>query len=120
MFAINGDTIYLTRGDKATINLSIEDYQFKVGDSIEFRVYNKKRLDEPPVLKKEITVEEGTDSISISLTAEETKIGTALNKTVTYWYEIELNDEQTIIGFDENGAKELILYPEGAEDNDIS
>lgn len=118
MFALDGNTIHLTRGDKATINLTIDDYTFQVDDKVEFRVYNKKKLNEPPVLTKEITVEEETDSINISLTPEETKIGEPLNKATTYWYEIELNDEQTVVGYDEDGAKELILYPEGAENDD--
>lgn len=115
MFKIEENTIHLTRGDKATINLSVEDYTFKVGDTIEFRVYNKRGLDKQAILTKEITVEAETEKIDISLSSDETKFGEIVNKPVTYWYEIELNDNQTIIGYDEDGAKELILYPEGAE-----
>lgn len=115
MFKIEENTIHLTRGDKATINLTIQDYTFKVGDTIEFRVYNKRELDKQAILTKEVTVENEADNIDISLTSEETKLGEIVNKPITYWYEIELNDNQTIIGYDEDGAKELILYPEGAE-----
>ena len=115
MFKIEENTIHLTRGDKATINLTIQDYIFKVGDTIEFRVYNKRGLDKQAILTKEITVESETDNIDISLSSEETKFGEIVNKAVTYWYEIELNDNQTVVGYDEDGAKELILYPEGAE-----
>ena len=116
MFKIEENTISLTRGDKATITLAIEDYQFKVGDKIEFRAYNKKALDKAPVMKKIIEITEDSESIDIPLTSEETAIGEPLNKEIIYWYEIELNDEQTIIGYDEDGAKELILYPEGVEE----
>lgn len=37
------------------------------------------------------------------------------SKPIEYWYEIELNGDSTIIGYDNDGAKKLILYPEGAD-----
>ena len=46
---------------------------------------------------------------------DDMKIGEMLNKQVEYWYEIELNNDETIIGYDDDGAKKLILYPEGAD-----
>lgn len=115
MFAIDGDKIYLTRGDKAVISLSITNYTFQKDDKVEFRVYTKKGLEKVPVLSVVTKVTEETDSIEIVLPAEKTKIGEIQNKEVVYWYEIELNDEQTVLGFDENGPKEFILYPEGAD-----
>jgi len=120
MFKIDGDTIHITRGDRGVIELAIDDYAFSIGDSIEFRVYEKKGLDKSPVLKKEVTVEVAGSTIDIELTAEETKIGAMENKTKEYWYEVELNDNQTVIGYDEEGAKKLILYPEGVEDDDTN
>ena len=41
MFKIEDDVIHITRGDKATIEFSIENYTFKEGDIVLFRVYNK-------------------------------------------------------------------------------
>ena len=49
MFQIRNNNIYLTRGDKATITLSIEDYTFKNGDLIQFKIYNKKQLNKEPI-----------------------------------------------------------------------
>ena len=54
------------------------------------------------------------------LSSEETKIGNVISKPVVYWYEIEINPDSapiTIIGYDNDGAKELILYPEGVDVN---
>ena len=51
----------------------------------------------------------------VDILGSEMKIGELTNKPIEYWYEIELNDEETIIGYDEDGAKKLILYPEGAD-----
>lgn len=118
MFKIENNTIYITRGDMATIELSITGYTFKVNDTIEFRVYNKKALDKLPVLEKEITVDTAGETVNIELTSQDTSIGNLMNKPVEYWYEIELNDNQTVVGYDENGAKTLILLPEGAEENE--
>ena len=52
---------------------------------------------------------------NINLTSEETRIGNLTNAPVEYWYKIELNNQYTIVGYDEDGAKKLILYPEGSK-----
>lgn len=67
------------------------------------------------VLLKEITVNGSQQSVEITCTKEEMTIGELINKPVEYWYEIELNNEHTVIGYDENGAKILLLFPEGSK-----
>ena len=62
---------------------------------------------------------EATTSVDLSLDSTETTIGDIINKPVEYWYEIQLNPDtepQTIIGYDENGAKIFKLYPEGVKE----
>lgn len=118
MFKIKENTIHITRGDKGVIELAIDNYTFSVGDTIEFRVYEKRALDKLPVLSKVVTVEKEAATIDIELSSEDTKIGEPRNAPREYWYEIELNDHQTIIGYDEDGAKVLMLYPEGVEADD--
>ena len=120
MQKIEGTTIKLNRGDSLSLNLSItlednSNYTFKVGDTIVFSVYNKGKMNEDAVLLKEINVLEQSESLSISLTNEETKIGELMNKPLEYWYEVELNNQYTVIGYDDTGAKLLILYPEGSK-----
>lgn len=120
MQKIEGTTIKLNRGDSLSLNLSItlednSNYTFKVGDTIVFSVYNKGKMNEDAVLLKEINVLEQSESVSISLTNEETKIGELMNKPLEYWYEVELNNQYTVIGYDDTGAKLLILYPEGSK-----
>ena len=120
MQKIEGTTIKLNRGDSLSLNLSItlednSNYTFKVGDTIVFSVYNKGKMNEDAVLLKEINVLEQSESLSISLTNEETKIGELINKPLEYWYEVELNNQYTVIGYDDKGAKLLILYPEGSK-----
>ena len=120
MFKINGTNILLTRGDKCTITLKVtpkenEEFIFNPGDIISFSVYNKKGLDSEPLLSKETIINESTNIVDISLNGDDTKIGDLSNKPIDHWYDIQLNYDQTIIGYDNNGPKILTLYPEGIE-----
>lgn len=49
----------------------------------------------------------GSTSVEIDISGEDMKIGEMLNKQVEYWYEIELNNDETIIGYDDEGAKKI-------------
>lgn len=111
--------ICINRGDRLLIEFSIDNgddkYTFKDGDKIKFSIYRKKELDKLPVLQKEFTPTVGSTSVDIDISGADMKIGEMANKPIEYWYEIELNGDSTIIGYDEDGAKELIIYPEGAD-----
>lgn len=121
MQKIDGTTIKLNRGDilDLTLTLKLSDnttYTFKSGDYIKFSVYEKKKMSDNALFMKKIYATAGQTSIELSLTNEETKIGELINKPTEYWYEFELNDEYTVIGYDENGPKILLLYPEGKKE----
>lgn len=111
--------IRINRGDRLLIEFSIDNeedkYTFKDGDKIKFSIYRKKELDKLPVLQKEFTPIVGSTSVDIDISGEDMKIGEMANKPIEYWYEIELNGDSTIVGYDDEGAKKLILYPEGAD-----
>ena len=121
MFKTEGDLIKLTRANKAIITVTPNSYTFKVGDIIEFKVYKEKGLDQLPVLYKRLVVEAAGPSFDIELTPEETNIGNPMNDMVEYWYEIELNNDTSIVCYDDvNGPKILELYPKGVDPDDIS
>ena len=119
MFTINDDlSIYITRGDILLFNVTAdekgEEYKFQPGDVVRFTVYEKKACN-CVVLQKDFPVMEETGYVQIFLDENDTRIGNLISKPVDYWYEIELNPmtaPQTIIGYDENGAKVFKLYPE--------
>ena len=118
MFAINNEdlSIYLTRGDSASIPLPIT-YDFQTGDVVRFQVFKKKDCAEV-VLRKDFVIEEATQNITIVLDGSETKLVDIINKPTDFWYEVEVNpgeNSKTIIGYDEDGAKILTLYPEGSD-----
>lgn len=125
MFVINEDlSIYLTRGDSAVFSVGATiggtEYTFKEGDVVRFKVFGKKDC-EDVVLKKDVVVGEATNLVQIALDSDETKIGDVISKPTDYWYEVELNPDtyaQTIIGYDEDGAKIFKLYPEGGVTNE--
>lgn len=126
MYQINDDlSIYVTRGDAVLLNVQANDkdgnpYTFTPGDLLRFKVYKKKKAGDV-VLEKDFPVTARTQSVQIYLSEEDTKIGEVISKPVDYWYEVELNpnsEPQTIIGYDEEGAKIFKLFPEGA-DTDI-
>lgn len=125
MFYISDDlTINITRGDSAVLSVSatITDtsYEFKPDDVIRLKVFARKDCSDV-VLQKDITVTEATSAVEIALTSEDTTIGEVISKPTDYWYEVELNPEtkpQTIIGYDDNGAKVFKLFPEGGVVNE--
>ena len=120
MFQINDDlSIYVTRGDTIAFNVTAnndgESYKFQPGDVVRIKVFGKKDA-ENVVLQKDFPVTSITEKVRVYLTEEETRFGEVISKPVDYWYEVELNPEiqpQTIIGYDEDGAKVFRLYPEG-------
>ena len=120
MFTLNDDlSIYATRGDIVFFAVTAEQdgkpYLFKPGDVVRIKVYGKKDA-EDVVLQKDFPVTDYAQKVQIFLTKDDMKIGDVISKHKDYWYEIVLNDDtlpQTIIGYDEDGAKLFRLFPEG-------
>lgn len=124
MFKIDSDkTIYLTRGDIATIDVSAkkpngEKYTFVEGDIVRMKVFEKKNCN-AVVMEKDVAIGMEREVVHIFLTTEDTRIGDVISKPKDYWYEIELNPDttpQTIVGYDDDGAKILKLFPEGSDE----
>ncbi len=126
MYQINEDnSINVTRGDVVAFSVTAENngtaYVFQPDDIVRISVYGKKNA-ENVVLRKDFYVKETTEKVDILLTEDDTKIGEVISKPTDYWYEIELNpvtNPQTIIGYDDDGAKVFKLFPEGDDTADI-
>lgn len=122
MFQIDEDlTINVTRGDIAFFSVSAESngelYKFKKGEVVRIKVFDKKNCSNVH-FQKDFAVEEECEKVNIFLSEEDTKFGDIINKAKDYWYEIELNpytNPQTIIGYDDEGAKIFKLFPEGRD-----
>lgn len=131
----NKTTIYITRGDKTNgefnklafyfpiYNVATgkeENYQFQLNDQIDFIVMSKKGYTKEEVFRKTYTIKDlgytdPTEYPEIPLTAEDTKHFELTNKKKKYWYDLVLNNDTTILGYDNDNAKEIIVYPEGGE-----
>lgn len=138
MIAIGDDkeTIYITRGDtpqdkfnKISFEFPIynvktqeeELYEFQLDDKISFVVFEKKGYTKKEMFRKDYTLKgigytEPSNSPEIVLTEEETKMFPLSNKKQTFWYDLVLNDTTTMLGYDEDGAKKIIVYPEADEE----
>ena len=124
MFVLNAEdkSIYVTRGDAVAFTINAKangaPYRFLPGDVVRFTVYVRKDASKV-LLQKDFPVTEATETVGIYLSEADTKIGDVISKPKDYWYEVTLNpftEPQTIIGYDEDGAKIFQLYPEG---NDV-
>lgn len=136
--ATRGDAVLF---DVEAVNtLGNAPYGFVEGDTIRIKITKKRNADDV-VLEKVFVVDSAAiqrnkdqgkgdklESVQIFLSPENTKEltkGKVISKPTTFWYEIEylrtvdgeLNTDntQTILGYDEDGAKQFILYPEGGE-----
>lgn len=122
MYKINDDlSIYVTRGDVVAFDVTADSdngaYRFMPGDVVRFKAYAKKNCANV-VIQKDFEVEIESSSVQVFLDDKDTKIGRVISKPLDYWYEVELNPDtcpQTIIGYDEDGAKIFKLFPEGGE-----
>ena len=120
----NENEIHINRGDTGNFDFIIplnnnKRYMFNVGDKLTFDVYEKKGFDKCSLLHKEIVLDKAQDVVTFELTAEDTTIGDLINKTVDYWYEVQYFSQDgkicdTVLGYDEDGEKLLVLYPEGS------
>ena len=91
--------------------LTMLKYEFQQGDVIDFKIYERNGYNKPPLKEISITVETPATSVDIPLTKSDTTFDKIENRQATYWYDITLNDDSTVVCYNENGAKEMIIYP---------
>lgn len=137
MIAITEDNqnLEITRGDATQKDYNVlafkfpiynvetkqeEDYEFKPTDKITFVCLNKKGYTKEEILRKNYLVSDlgytqPTPIVELPLTSEDTKKFPLLNKSKTYWFDLVLNDEVTILGMDSEGARTIKVFPESGE-----
>ena len=128
-------TIYLTRGDETSEFFRLafyfpiwnyetqqeEKYLFQLDDKISFIVMKKKGYTQEEIFRVEKTLREmgevePTYYPEIQLTSEDTKKFDLLDKSATYWYDLLLNNDTTMLGFvidddDKTSGSKLIVLP---------
>ena len=103
--------------DEDLDNLTEQYYEFQIGDEIKFNIYERKGYDKDPLMTKTIVVDTAGDEVVIPLEEADTTFGEIPNKATEYWYDITLNEDLTIVCFNEEGARLFIMYPaKGSEE----
>ena len=108
------NTITHNRGDKGAIRLINKNGTFKKRDRLTFSIVKKGNYDDV-VFQKLFIVTEECDAFYLTFTNEEMRFSDVISVRTTYYYEIDMNDDTTIIGHDKDGDKLFILYPEAAK-----
>ena len=115
MYRVINKNIYLNRGDAITIRIVNNSDTFKANDYVKLYVCEQGDLSNV-VLTKTVNISAAASEVDIALTSEETRIGDPIkNASKVYWYEIELNGDTTLVGYDNNGPKLFTLWPEAVE-----
>ena len=107
-------TISANRGDRGAVKLINKHGNFKVGDKLKFSIVEAKNYNNL-VFQKTFTIIEESPEFFLTLTKQDTTIGEIISDKVTYWYEVEYNGDNTLIGFDKKKAKKFILFPEAPD-----
>lgn len=123
MFKIDKDdktTIKCTRGDKGSIRVrkKINEGEFEPfykDDKVVFTVKNNFG-DSDVILRKEVIVKEDSDYVIFNFDKKDTTIGDLISSPKKYHYDVSINEDMTILGYDESGPKIFELYPEGSND----
>lgn len=116
MYRIINKNVYVNRGDALTLHLVNRTGDFKAGDWITLSICEENNL-ENTLLTKRIDLTEASDVADIAISSAETKSLCESFKSgyKRFWYEIELNDNTTLIGYDIDGPKLFVLYPEASK-----
>lgn len=91
--------------------LTMVKYEFQPTDEIAFKIYERNGYTKAPLKTVVVTVDTAATSIEIPLTKADTTFGNIENKETVFWYDITLNDDSTVVCYNEDGAKEMIIYP---------
>ena len=104
-------TIKINRGSIGTIKITNKNGNFAIGDKLKLSIVEKGNYNNV-LFQKEYEITEESNVAYIILTSEDTRFCDVISKEEVFWYEIEYNGEQTLIGYDDNKAKKFIIYPE--------
>ena len=111
-------TIAHNRGAKGNLRLLATKAPFKVDDVIKFSIVTKNNY-EDVVFQKEFKITEECTEYVLQFTKDEMRIGDPISKKVEYYYEIELNDDTTLLGSFTDGDKRFVLYPEAGTKKEV-
>ena len=93
-------TIIVSRGDSFSINFRIKNYTFKPDDKVKLSVFEKRSNFEESLMTKYAVIDTSRNIAVFSLLPEDTSFNEGSDRDETFWYEISVNGDQTVIGYD--------------------
>lgn len=111
MYRISSNVVKISKGDAATFDLTIGNYTFLPEDVVKLSVFEKGSSFDDALLTLTAQIDEEANRAVFTVVETDTQFAEDVNKPTTYWYEVKLNGDQTVIGYDDNGPKEFIIYP---------
>ena len=100
--------ISISRGDSYTLQFSAfneetqQNYEFQINDVVTFRILKVNGYHQEVLKEKNITIDEPKEIVDIPIIpTDTTDITDQVNQPVKFWYEIALNETDTIIGYDD-------------------
>lgn len=116
MFKFTNNTFHVTRGDSGSVTIEYQDGSNLPASTILFRVYEKDGLDAEPKINIEDNLPGDTNSYILEIPGYETmKLDNPVGEKDEYWYELKIGLENTVLGYDETGAKLFYVYPTGKD-----
>lgn len=113
MFKLKGRDLHISRTQSGTLTIKSKK-EITDGEALmKLRIYEEDGLELGYL--KEISGHIASDKMSVSFnfTGSDSEIGELTNEITRYWYEIRIGDK--VIGYDENKARILYIYPAGSE-----
>jgi hypothetical protein len=108
---INKDEIHASRGDAFSLDFKIKNYTFVETDSVKFAVFEEGSNYENPLMIKYANIDLERNAAVFSFDANDTSFGEAPTERTLYVYEISVEGDQTVLGYDTNKAKKYYQYP---------
>ena len=115
MFKFQNNTFHVTRGDSGSITIAYKNGATLPASTLTFGVYRKNELDSDPVIWVEESLTGDLDSYTLNIFTDPNELENPTNGREEYWYELKLGPDNTVLGYDETGAKIFYLYPSGKE-----
>ena len=116
MFKFTNNTFHVTRGDSGSITIAYQDGSLLPANTLIFRVYEQNGFDSDPIINIVKNITGNSTTFTIDVDASETiKFDNPDRDKDEYWYELKLGPDNTVLGYDETGAKIFYVYPTGKD-----
>lgn len=110
MFKLKGRDLHISRTEEGTLIIKCKN---PINSSIaDLRIYDADGLDDGYRKKIEGQVSEDGLLVTFAFGADDTNIEES-NEILDYWYDIRIGLK--VIGYDENKARHLYIYPVGSD-----